>query len=112
MRDNAAFRKVQYAIAHLSEPAPPSREILGYGKIALYLQSFMQGLAERRNACLIRVEAIESAFASLDEAALLVTERGLIRRMSSWSEKLLRDTVSDKPQCVMGIGLCRTLVER
>jgi DNA-binding CsgD family transcriptional regulator len=64
---------------------------LSRGKIALYLQSFMQGLAGRRNACLIRVEAIESAFASLDEAALLVTERGLIRRMSPLSEKLLRD---------------------
>ena len=62
----------------------------GDGEVAAYMRAFTQGLVQRRHASLLQLEAIESTFASLGEATLLVTRTGLIWRLSPLAEQLLR----------------------
>lgn len=63
---------------------------LKHGEVAVYLRAFVKELARRRQACLTRLEAIESTFAGLNEATLLVTPQGLLWRVSPLARELLR----------------------
>jgi len=60
------------------------------GEVAAYLRAFRQALGRRRQACLVQIEAIELAFAGLNEATLLVTPAGLIWRQSALAQERLR----------------------
>jgi DNA-binding CsgD family transcriptional regulator len=71
-------------------PQAEATKSLTHGEVAAYMHAFMQELAQRRQASLARLEAIESTFASLNEATLLVTQRGLIWRLSPLAKQSLR----------------------
>ena len=84
-----AFQQAALSFQRVT-PQADAVESLSHGEVPLYLRAFLQKLALRRQACLARMEAIESTFASLNEATLLVTQSGLIWRQSALAEELLR----------------------
>jgi len=84
----------EFELAALSfqraKPQSNALSALTNGAVADYTQAFTKALAQRRHACLMHLEAIETIFSSFGEATFLATRTGVIWRLSPLAEELLR----------------------